>query len=271
MPDFRTTAAAVGLALSVLPATLSAQIDYRNLDEGRPVLTEDAYPVERYAFEVLAPYRFERDRGGARTHLFLPELEYGPLPNTQIGVGISIVGEDERPGSGTDWGLAGLEVSGLYNFNTESRWLPAIAVRGDVALPVGSLAGNDTRFTLKTIATRSWGATRVHLNLASGLGHEGSPGAVESAPRWRYTLGADRTLFRRSTLLVGEVTVTRAVKGAPTEVNAGLGARYQWSPTLVLDLGVSRRLKATVGPDYGLTFGLSHAFAIRGLMPSGSR
>ena len=48
------------LVLPVLiPAPLPAQIDYRNLDDGRPIATEDAYPVERYAFELLAPYRFE--------------------------------------------------------------------------------------------------------------------------------------------------------------------------------------------------------------------
>jgi hypothetical protein len=46
-------------------APLAAQTDYYNTDAGRPVLIEDAYPTERYAFELqLAPLRLERVSGG---------------------------------------------------------------------------------------------------------------------------------------------------------------------------------------------------------------
>jgi hypothetical protein len=65
------------LLLLLIPAPLPAQIDYRNLDDGRPVATEDAYPVERYAFELLAPYRFETEAGGAELHLVIPEVAHG--------------------------------------------------------------------------------------------------------------------------------------------------------------------------------------------------
>ncbi len=59
---FRVVLAA---AATVLPAApLHGQIDYRNLDDERPVITEDAYPIERFGFELLAPYRFEARRGG---------------------------------------------------------------------------------------------------------------------------------------------------------------------------------------------------------------
>ena len=46
-------------------------------------------------------------------------------------------------------------------------------------------------------------------------------------------------------------------------MNAAFGGRWQWTPTLVLDAGVSRRLRSAIGPDFALTIGLSHAFAIR--------
>jgi hypothetical protein len=52
-----------------LAPPLAAQIDYRNLDDERPVATEDAYPVERHAFELLTAYRYEHERGGANLHL----------------------------------------------------------------------------------------------------------------------------------------------------------------------------------------------------------
>jgi hypothetical protein len=259
-----------GLFLSSLLSPLAAQIDYRNLGDDRPVVTEDAYPVERYAFELLAPYRFEAEAGGDELHLTVPELAYGLARNAQLGLKLPIAGLDEGVGTGTDWGLSGLRVFGLYNVNTEGRRLPALSVRADVGFPVGSLAGEGTRFAIKAIATRSWGRMRTHLNASWGFGSDDEPAVAERLNRWAASLAVDRTLFRSSILLVGEVAVSQSVEGAPTAVNGSLGGRWQWTPTLVLDAGISRRLSDT-GPDIALTIGLSHAFALRGLMPRGSR
>jgi hypothetical protein len=263
----RTVAAAAGLwtCFSVSPA--SAQIDYRNLDDDRPVTTEDAYPVEHHAFELLAPYRFEREQGGVRSHLFPLEVEYGVMDNTQIGIKAPIAGFDAGPTADTDWGLAGLGAFALYNFNTESPTLPALSIRADLSLPVGSLAGNAARFGLKAIATRSWGLYRLHFNVLRSFGSEDDPPAVEGLARSSYSLAVDRTLFRQSVLLVAEVSAAQVVRSTPTQVNAALGARYQWSPTLVLDLGVARRLRQETGPDFALTVGLSHAFGLGWLRP----
>lgn len=264
----RTAALTVGFCVSFLES-VSAQIDYRNLDDERPAATEDAYPIERYAFEVVAPYRFESEAKGTQLHIVVPEVAYGVFPNAQVGVEAPLAAVDFGPD--TDWGLAGLQVFGFYNFNTEGPLLPALTLRGDVSFPVGSLAGEGTRFTLKGIATRTWGRTRFHLNVARSLGSEDELAAAEPANRWAYSLAADRTLFRQSVLVIGEVAASQAVRDAPTEVNASLGVRYQWAPTLVLDAGLTRRLRDDIGPDFALTLGLSHAFALRGLMPAGSR
>ena len=258
-------ASAAGLALIVLTRPLAAQIDYRNLDHERPVATEDAYPVERHAFEVLLPFRSEREPGGDRVHQIPLELEYGILDNAQVGIGLPIAALD-RPGLDTDWGLAGLSLFGLYNFNTESPALPALSLSAELGLPVGSLAGDDARLNLRGIATRSWGLTRAHLNVGGSFGSEDRLG-VESAPRWSLSVAADRTFFRKSLLLIGELVTQRTVSDAPVEVNAGVGLRYQVSPTLVLDVGAARRLRSEAGPDYDLTVGLSHAFGFAWLMP----
>jgi hypothetical protein len=253
----------------VIAAPAAAQIDYRNLDDERPVVTEDAYPIERYAFELTTPYRYESEAGGSEVHLAVPEVAYGMFPNAEFGVEAPFAAVDLGPD--TDWGLAGLKVFGLYNFNTESLVLPALSMRGDVSFPVGALAGEDTRVTLKGIATRTWGRTRFHLNVARSFGSEDQPAAAEPADRWAYSLAVDRTLFRQSVLVIGEMAASEAIRGAPTEVNASLGARYQWAPTLVLDAGITRRLRDDIGPDFAFTLGLSHAFALRGLMPAGPR
>ena len=271
MLDVRTAALAVGLCLSILAHPLSAQIDYRNLDDERPVATEDAYPVERHAFELLAPYRFERDRGGKQVHLFPLEVEYGVFDNTQLGLAAPIAAVDVGQGADADWGLAGLRAFALYNFNTESPSLPAFSLRGDVGLPIGALAGDNARFSLKAIATRSWGLTRLHLNAIRSFGSEADLGAADVAPRWGYSLAVDRTLFRQSTLLVGELAVDREVRDAPTAVTVSAGARYQWTATTVVDVGLSRRLSSRAGPDVAVTLGLSHAFGLGWLMPTGRR
>jgi hypothetical protein len=253
-------------ALSVGASAAQGQTDYRNLDEGRPVATEDAYPVERYGFELLAPYRFDADRGGTRVYLVAPELEYGILRNAQVGMQ-TLFAVADRPG-GTDWGFAGMRVSGLYNFNTESAGLPALALRTDAFLPFGKLAGDAVRFSIKGVATRSWGSTRAHLNAGVGLGSDNAE-AVELPSRWALSAAVDHTFIRRSLLVVMEVLTERPLRGAPIYVTASAGIRWQWLPTLVLDGGVTRRL-GSHGPDVALTIGLSQAFAIAGLMPGGS-
>jgi hypothetical protein len=107
----------------------------------------------------------------------------------------------------------------------------------------------------------------VHLNAAYRFGPDSAPAVVEGLERWWYGAALDRTLFRQSLLVVGEVYARRAVEAAPVEVNAALGLRWQWRPTTVLDVGVSRGLRDAVGPDYAVTVGISNAFAIAGLMP----
>src|SRR5512147_2470444 len=153
-----TATGMAGLFFCFLVPPAAAQIDYRNLDDDRPVVTEDAYPIERYAFELLAPYRYEAEADGARLHTAVPEVSYGLARNSQAGLKLPLAAVDES--TETDWGLAGLRVFGLYNFTTETRSLPALALRADASFPVGSLAGEGTRLAIKAIATRSWGRTR---------------------------------------------------------------------------------------------------------------
>lgn len=254
--------AAITLAATA-PSRLAAQIDYRNLDRGRPARVEDAYPVERYAFELVAPYAFEAEPGGGEIHLVELELGYGLVSNAQVGLELPVALRNGGAG-----GLAGPRLFALYNFNTEGVDVPALALRADLAAPWGGLAGRAARLTLTGIATRSWGLTRAHLNAGASVGSDDDPG-LEAEPAWAVGLVVDRTSFQRSLLLLAELGARQAGDRAPTEVTAGIGARYQLTPTLVLDAGVRRRITADVGPDLGLTLGLTHVFSFAGLMPAG--
>jgi hypothetical protein len=232
-------------------------------------VTEDAYPIERFAFELVAPYSFEAEAGGAELHLVVPELAYGIARNTQVGVKLPLAARAET--SGTESGLAGAHVFALHNFNTESPKLPAVSLRGDLSFPVGQMAGEDVRVALEAIATRSWGRTRAHVNAARGFGSEDALSDAEPIPRWGASLAVDRTFFRSSLLLVGELATAQQVDGTRASVNASIGIRWQWTPTLVLDAGVARRLRSDIGPDIAITVGLSHGFAKSALMPGRRR
>jgi len=258
----------MGATLIALTAARAwAQIDYRNLDDDRPTRVEDAYPAERYAFELLIPYSVERERGGATVHASVLELEYGVIRNGQVGLKAP-VGAVRETGA-TTAGLSGLRVFGLYNVNTEGRLLPALSLRADVGFPVGALAGSETQVAVKAITTRSWGRNRVHLNASFRFGADGTPPVLEALDRWWYGIAVDRTLFRQSVLVVGETYARKLTTTAQVEVTASLGLRWQWRTTTVLDVGIARRLRRSVGPDYAMTIGVSNVFALAGLMPGG--
>lgn len=263
-PAAMVAAASIALA----PSRAQAQIDYRNLDDDRPVRIEDAYPVERYGFEFLLPFSHERGRGGAMVHGFVPELEYGLFRNFQLGLKLPLAGSDPG-GAPTTWGLSGLRAFALYNFNTESRTLPAVSVRVDGYASTGSLGGSGARGSAKLIATRSFGRNRIHLNGSYGFGRFDTRALVEGGARWWYGAAIDRTLFRQSLLVVAETYALRGDNAERVQVNASLGVRWQWTPTRVLDAGLSRGLRGGLGPEIAFTLGMSHAFAVRGLMPRG--
>ncbi len=257
--------AALVLGVSASTEFLSAQTDYRNLDGERPTFISDAYPIERWAFELTMPWRFEQARAGQSAHLIAPEISYGLLANWQVGLSMPLAAV--QGGMDTQWGLAGVHAFGLYNINTESGRWPALSVRMDLQLPVGSNGGDATRAGAAILATRSFGAQRVHLNLSAAAGPDDTGGAAEPLPRWSAGAAIDRTFIRESLLLIGEVYALRHASSEPTETIGSIGARWQLSPTLVLDGGVGRRLSSE-GPDVMVTLGVSHAFAWASLLPS---
>ncbi len=251
--------ALLGAAWVVPPA--AAQIDYRNLDSGRPTAVEDAYPLERYAFDLSGGYRFVRTGPGRSQQTFEPELQYGLRRGLAVGI--------KAPW--TDRGLAGLRLFALFNIRTERPGLPGLALRLDGALPWGSEGGGGVASIFRLLATRSFGRNRLHLNAGIGVNRPAVPAGAEPIPRWSAGLALDHTLIRSSTLLVGEITAERETGGASTAATAAFGLRRQMTPTVVLDAGLSFRVARGERSMPGVTLGVSHSFGIAGLMPGGRR
>src|SRR5262249_39887394 len=110
-------------------------IDHKNLDEGRPLRLEDAYPIAHGEFAIEAGAGFTLQRRGPDRGVFPLELLYGALPNPPGGVGTFLSTHPreihDRPES------RGLPLPPLYNFNQETLTLPAFAVKLSLDAPTG--------------------------------------------------------------------------------------------------------------------------------------
>lgn len=259
--------AAASLAWVVAGAAPAfAQTDYRNLDDERPARTEDAFPIEHRAFELMAPFRLAR-RGGTSELALLPELMWGARRNVMVGASLPVV-VGAPPAAPR--GLAGPRLFAFLHLNAETAALPAFAVRTDVALPGGPLAGDAALVTFKGIATRTWGRWRTHVNVAATLGAAADAPLADRPERWSASLAMDHSFLRVSTLAIGEVQVARELDGA-TVWHATLGGRRQMTPDLVLDAGVTAQLAGPAPRALALSVGLSHTFAFRAFAPGGVR
>lgn len=253
---------------AALAGPAAAQTDYYNTDKGRPVRVEDAYPVERHAFELqLAPLRLERASGGVYNWEIAPEMAWGVLPRTQLELAFPLAHVDAAA-AGTASGLAGIELSALYNLNNETRTLPAFAVAAEVLLPVGGLGPDRAHATIKGIATRTFSGARFHANAEYTAGPDAeADDEVGEASRWMAGIAVDRTVPIRSLLITADLFAERALdSGERLSWTAEAGLRYQTSPQFNVDFGVGRRF---AGEERGWSFtvGVAHAFGLRTLLP----
>lgn len=142
------------ILLGLLPAPLLA-LDHDNLDPNRPIGMEDAYAIPKGEIGMEGGVRFNDRREGRTRVIFQPQIIYGAFENAQIEIQGDLFTE---PNS-----LVGASKSGdlhlglLYNFNTETLALPAMALRVETDLPTGvNSRGVDTQVT--GILTRSFAA-----------------------------------------------------------------------------------------------------------------
>ena len=255
----------LGLALmAAAPPPLQAQTDYYNTDRSRPTRIEDAHATELYAFELkVAPLRIEQEEdGGFSRWSLLPEAAYGIFPRTSVEVGLPIA----ALGEGTT-GISGIELSAFHNLNVETRTLPALAVRGDLELPVGSLGPDRVVPSLTGIMTRTYSAARLHINgrYTFGPTEEPTPDAVHSEGRWLAGLAVDRVFPLRALLLIGELYAVEPM-AAEEDLHwtAGAGIRYQINPFLAVDGGIGRTF--TANPGWHLTIGSALHLGVRPLV-----
>lgn len=229
-------------AIAVVATPLSSQTDYYDTDRNRPVRIEDARGTELGAVKVrLAPVTVEWTGGGVRRWEFDPEIAWGALPRTSLEVGLPIHMED-RPEEGRSARVSGVLISAFHSLNTETRTVPALAMRGDIR--IDGEGAREVRPSLTAIATRTYSTARVHANLlvtGGGATGEGDPGASEVPPRWLAGVAIDRAFPLEAFLLTASVHVEDPIGERRAEWVAATGIRYQVNPYIGLDAGIKRR------------------------------
>jgi hypothetical protein len=222
------------VCLMTLPAWA---VDHNNLDEGRPLRIEDAYPIAYGELSAETGVRGSVNRASSDRVSFPFELLYGAYWNLHVGLGSTPATEprtiDEAEKSGD------LRALGLYNLNQETLWLPAFAIKLGLDFPSGVRSqGVDSE--LKGMMTRSFGLIRTHFNLGyEFIGHAG-PG--ERGGRYEVILGVQYPLgFPRSfnTTLLADVFTQQAIRsGESNPTGLEVGIRRQIAPLVVIDAGL---------------------------------
>lgn len=224
------------LWIGLLPAPVLS-LDHDNLDPNRPIAMEDAYAIPKGEIGLEGGVRFNDRREGRTRVTFQPQIIYGAFNNTQIEIQGDLFTDPNT--------LVGANKSGdlhlgmLYNFNTETVNVPALAVRVEADLPTGvNSKGVDTQMT--GILTRSFGRLRAHLNagytvLGSPQGQE-RPGAYRAVAAVSYPLGYPTSFL--DTLIANLYTRQSDLRGQPNHTGVEVGLRHQLTSRLVIDAGL---------------------------------
>ena len=231
----------------------AAQTDHINLEEGLPTSLEDAYPTAYLNREVHFFTRYERGRDGTDRVEYVPRFEFGPFRNTEVKVEVPFYsGSGDRTGSGD------VSVEALYNFNTESRNVPAFAISGRISAPTGKDSrGVDT--AVKFIATKSVSNRfdKVHLNLE--LENNGGARFDERNTLYRAIAGYSGRVGADTLFVADFVRRQERLRGENSNVIEA-GFRRQLNPLTVLTFGggvgigeQSPRFQITIGIQRTLT------------------
>jgi hypothetical protein len=239
-----------------------AQDDFRHLDEGRPLRVEDAYPIKYLEWEWEVGFRGQAARGGVYDAAGLLEVKVGVARNFQFGVEshTAIL----RTPSGTQIGVEGFQAHLLFNPNQEGTSTPALGVRIDlISSGLGEAGRADFGGRVRTMATRTIGAVRAHLNAGYVWASSADAGSF-----WSGGLALDHALGLSSRLLAADVYLEVPSGGGPVRAWLDGGARIQLRKSVVLDVGLFTRIDrwSDGEANIGFTAGLSRGFGLSSLM-----
>jgi hypothetical protein len=214
---------------------------------------EDAYPIAKGEIALESGIGFQGRRNAVSRLGFHPQVLYGAFYNTQLEIGADVITDLDSSKEGNET-FENLALGVLYNFNTETLRLPALAVKLELEYPSGDTPGG-VNATLGGLLTRSFGRLRTHLNAEYTLVI--SNRREERDGFYGFTIGLSYPrgypIRFRETLIADVFTHQSEVSGEDNSTGIEIGIRHQFSPRFVLDGGVGTEL--TGPPDRSVVFG----------------
>lgn len=258
--DVRVAAwAAWGAAWALGTAPVLA-LDHDNLEAGRPLRIDDAYPIPKGEIGVDVGATVHDRRGDGFGYGLGIGVLYGIGYNAQIEISGDAAFEGSSVAATDRETAAALGV--LYNFNSESLQWPAFAVRAEAEATSGFRdTGVDASGGL--IVTRTFGRMRTHVNADYLVA--ASAAAGERRGRYNAAVGASYPLGYpmrfRETLIVDVFTQQSSDTSESNTTGIEMGIRHQISHRIVADAGLGSDV---FGPDdrvawYGMV-GVSTGF-----------
>lgn len=243
----------LGIISLAIPAFAS---DHTNLEENLPTELEDAYPIKFRSREIQGIVRYIEEGKGASRWLYQPVLEVGILPNTQWNIsGTFYSGNADRTGN------RDLTSSLLYNFNTESVWVPATALAVKADFPTGENSrGVDVTTKLilsKMPFVRTTLLHRLHANLI-WTHNSGRDKEKERADFFKGIFGFSMRAGKDTSFVVDYVREQKREKHQDANI-VEAGFRRQLTPFTLVTVGAG----AGIGDDsekYRVTVGFQHSF-----------
>lgn len=251
----------VALSLSSLCGFAAAQD--KTLTEGRPLTRlGDAFPVGPGDGAVYGGVFATFQRASPNRVLTPIQIVYGPLPQTQLGLGTSLAShphdtDDPHPGD--------LSASLRVNFGRETLLVPSFAAAFAVTVPTG-VDSRATVYELKGYASKTLGFSLYgHLNAAVDVTDRVERG--DRRARYKVALGVNHPLPEFASLVIAADVFSdqSATIGQPNTTGVEVGARYRLTAALYWDAGIGSEL---IGPRdrsaFFVTTGFTWGFTLGG-------
>jgi hypothetical protein len=226
----------------------------------RPLITDDAYTVEKGEFQVEAGFDFARQDNHDKEYFPSLTLTYGLFERMDIGIGSAYLFIDPAEGKKVN-GFSDTPLKVKYRFLDQKDWRPSFAVQGLLIIPTANkskgLGSGKVDFNMNTLFTwklsKKW---QLYTNLGYTFIGENQVNDV-----FNFSI-AGQFVLSEKWALVGEVFGFNNFNGNKRDdpISGLVGVQYILiRDILVLDAGVRVGMNKAA-PDFRVTSGFTLFF-----------
>lgn len=249
----------------VVRCTLAAISGFNSLlFAGRPLDTNDAFPVDRGTFELEAAGLYVKDAGNR--HFEVPlALTYGLIDRVEVGIGFGGQLEERKEITGgvdTESGIGDLVLGAKVLINEQAGFIPANAIAGEVKFPTADedkgLGSGEFDYDLTWIASFQLNdACALHLNV--GYSWMGNTDDEVFCDVLHYSAALAYALTDQFEPVIEVLAETPIEECGPTVVGISTGFSYALTDSIALDAAIGTRL-VNDWPDLTATAGVTWSF-----------